>query len=335
MAEAQRHAARLRALAHALHERRDDRRPRAPGDVEARHRVAVLGRQIAAALGPADDREPAHAPRVQPGRASRRRRRRRRPPPTCAASDPPSRSKPAVPIQSCSARSWLSRMRMRRCSGESTNISPPNDQNACPPSDCSPSWSSRITRLPGVDQLAGRDQPGQPAADDDHIRVHAFLSRPLPAGVCGLSSRRSRPARAASRGRARASRPPPALTSRDDALASRGVAHAVPSRPVPGSRPADSRSRSAGRALRSSHMEERASRIDRQHAAAPRRRNSQSGQPQDARDHAAARTPSMPRRLDAGGLQHARAPPRSARASMQAPAPVRKLRRQRQAATAH
>ena len=41
--------------------------PGAPGDVEARHRVAVPDRAVAAALGPADHREEAHALRVQPG----------------------------------------------------------------------------------------------------------------------------------------------------------------------------------------------------------------------------------------------------------------------------
>ena len=67
MAEAQRDEALLLALAHARDERRDDAGPGAPGDVEARHRVAVLGGRVAAALGPADDREPAQAPGVQPG----------------------------------------------------------------------------------------------------------------------------------------------------------------------------------------------------------------------------------------------------------------------------
>ena len=48
-------------------ERRDDPGAGAPGDVEARDGVAVPGRGVAAALGPADDREPAHAALVQPG----------------------------------------------------------------------------------------------------------------------------------------------------------------------------------------------------------------------------------------------------------------------------
>ena len=57
MAEAERDEPALLGLAHAAHERLDHARPGAPGDMEARHRVAVSGRQIAAALGPADDRE--------------------------------------------------------------------------------------------------------------------------------------------------------------------------------------------------------------------------------------------------------------------------------------
>ena len=73
----------------------DDPGPGAPGDVEAGHRVAVPVGQVAAALGPADDRE-ATAPPCRAARtASRRPRSRRRPRPTGAASGPRARSKPA------------------------------------------------------------------------------------------------------------------------------------------------------------------------------------------------------------------------------------------------
>ena len=48
-------------------ERRDDARPGAPDDVEARHRVAVPGGGVPAALGPADDREEADALLLEPG----------------------------------------------------------------------------------------------------------------------------------------------------------------------------------------------------------------------------------------------------------------------------
>ncbi len=56
----------LRGLARAALERLDDAGAGAPGDVKARHRVAVAHRVIAAALGPADHREDAMAHRAQP-----------------------------------------------------------------------------------------------------------------------------------------------------------------------------------------------------------------------------------------------------------------------------
>ena len=43
------------------------------------------------------------------------------------------RSKYALPVQSCQASSRESLIPIRRCSGESTMNSPPNDQNAWPP----------------------------------------------------------------------------------------------------------------------------------------------------------------------------------------------------------
>ena len=77
-----------------------------------------------------------------------------------------------MPSQSCQASSCESWIRSRRCSGLSTRNSPPNDQNACPPSDASGSWSTQDHAPAGVGQLGGGDQPGEPAADDDHVGVH-------------------------------------------------------------------------------------------------------------------------------------------------------------------
>ena len=54
-------------LPHPPHERLQQRRSGAPDDVEPRHRVPVPVREVAAALGPADDREEADAQPVQPG----------------------------------------------------------------------------------------------------------------------------------------------------------------------------------------------------------------------------------------------------------------------------
>src|ERR1700733_4301099 len=66
MAEAQIDQAARPGLAHAAHERLEHAGPSAPGDVEARDRVAVSRRQVAAALGPAHVRHEAHALGVKP-----------------------------------------------------------------------------------------------------------------------------------------------------------------------------------------------------------------------------------------------------------------------------
>src|SRR3954451_1348036 len=52
---------------------------------------------------------------------------------------------------------------MRRCSGLSTNISPPSDQNAWPPKLASGSWSRRITRRPASASAAVATRPASPA----------------------------------------------------------------------------------------------------------------------------------------------------------------------------
>src|SRR4051794_40382962 len=52
---------------------------------------------------------------------------------------------------------------MRRCSGLSTSISPPSDQNAWPPRLPSGSWSSRRTRRPASASSAVATRPASPA----------------------------------------------------------------------------------------------------------------------------------------------------------------------------
>src|SRR5215210_2501244 len=52
---------------------------------------------------------------------------------------------------------------MRRCSGLSTSISPPSDQNAWPPRLPSGSWSSRSTRRPASASSAVATRPASPA----------------------------------------------------------------------------------------------------------------------------------------------------------------------------
>src|SRR4051794_8546646 len=52
---------------------------------------------------------------------------------------------------------------MRRCSGLSTNIRPPSDQNAWPPKLASGSWSTTITRRPASASSAVATRPASPA----------------------------------------------------------------------------------------------------------------------------------------------------------------------------
>src|SRR5690606_17518621 len=73
------------------------------------------------------------------------------------------RSYAAVPSQSCQANSYESLIPMARCSGESTKNNPPNDQNACPPMDCSPSWSRSNTFLPARASSVVATSPASPA----------------------------------------------------------------------------------------------------------------------------------------------------------------------------
>ena len=98
----------------------------APGDVEARHRVAVAVGAPVAALGPADDREEPVTLLVQPRALLAGREVRRRPRPTCAARGPRRRSNcgRAHPVLQSRARRQ-SLMPIRRCSGLSTRNRPP------------------------------------------------------------------------------------------------------------------------------------------------------------------------------------------------------------------
>src|SRR3954449_5622700 len=67
MAETELDQATLLRRAHPALERLDDARTGAPRDVEARHRVAMAGCGVSAALGPADDGKDAVPHLVQPG----------------------------------------------------------------------------------------------------------------------------------------------------------------------------------------------------------------------------------------------------------------------------
>ena len=134
----------------------------APGDVEARHRVAVPVGAAVAALGPADDREEPVPLLAQPGPLLAGGEVDVRLGPARAASGPRRgrtarcRASPAGPAR----RESL--MPIRRCSGLSTRNSPPSDQNAWPP---------RTARAPGrararparVGHFAAAARPASPA----------------------------------------------------------------------------------------------------------------------------------------------------------------------------
>ena len=63
-------------------------------------------------------------------------------------------------------------MRMRRCSGLSTNISPPSDHHAWPPRHASGSWSSRITRRPASASSAVATSPASPPPTTIDVSLH-------------------------------------------------------------------------------------------------------------------------------------------------------------------
>src|SRR5205823_5321724 len=75
MAELEAQPAAAGGFARPALERLDDARPGAPGDVKARHRIAVAHRVVAAALGPADHGKAAMAHRAQPVALFARRER--------------------------------------------------------------------------------------------------------------------------------------------------------------------------------------------------------------------------------------------------------------------
>ena len=176
-------------LAHAPDERLDDAGAGAPGDVEARHRVAVPVGEVAAALGPADDREPAARPARAARRASRRRRSRRRPRPSGAASASSARSNPAVPSQSCQASSsgvldahpaLLGGVDEEQAAERPERLAAERRLGLLVEQDHPPA---------GVGELGGGDQPGQPGPDDDDIGVGIRIGHPRELTLARWASR--------------------------------------------------------------------------------------------------------------------------------------------------
>ena len=145
-------------------ERLDDPGPGAPGDVEPRHAVAGAAGVVAAALGPADDRDDASAPWRRARRASPRRPTRRRPWPTGAATrlpagrSPPCRASPARPgpAESRDAAAAAARASRRR-TARRTTTTPARRGTARAPGRAS------STRRPASAASAAATRPASPA----------------------------------------------------------------------------------------------------------------------------------------------------------------------------
>ncbi len=198
MAEAQRGEPLLLALAHAGDERGNDAGPGAPGDVEARHRVAVLGGRVAAALGPADDREPAQAPGVQPGALLGRGE-------GDIGLGPLAGPEVLLAVEAGRAQPVLQGKVVAIADAHAPLLGRVDEEQAAERPERLA--AQRLLRLlieqdhlaPGLDQLGRGDQPGKPAADDDGIRVH--LPLPAPAGLNACLPPAPAPSRASLRRR--------------------------------------------------------------------------------------------------------------------------------------
>ena len=153
---------RLRRIAEPTREDVHDGRPCPPGDVEARHRVAVSACVIATALGPADQCERPQAALTQPAALLPRRK-------IHVGVRPLPRPVVLGPVETGGAQPVLQRQLVavadpsRRCSGLSTKNSPPNDQNAWPPMLSAFSWSTIRTRRPRSTSSHAATRPARPA----------------------------------------------------------------------------------------------------------------------------------------------------------------------------
>src|SRR6185437_6797883 len=149
----------------------DDSGSGAPGDVEARDRVAVAVGEVAAAFGPADDREEAHALGVQPGAllggGEIHVSLGPAPRPVVLFAVEAGAAQPVLPGQLvgvADAHPALFRGIDEEQSAEGPErLAAERGLRFLLDEDHPPS---------GVGQFGGRHQPGKPASDHDDIRVH-------------------------------------------------------------------------------------------------------------------------------------------------------------------
>src|SRR5262245_33265059 len=196
MPEAQREEALLLALAHAGHERGEDAGPRAPGDMEARHRVAVLGGRVAATLGPADDREPAQTAGMQPGALLARGKRD-------VGLRPFARHEVLLAVEARRAQPVLQGKIVAVADAHAPLLGRADEEQPAERPEGLP--TQRLLRLlveqddaaAGLDQLGRGDKSRKPASDHDGICVHTRPRRQLTLATC-VGPRRGEPAPALS-----------------------------------------------------------------------------------------------------------------------------------------
>ena len=179
-------------LAHPALERRHHAGAGAPGDVEARHRVAVAVGVVAAALGPARVGDPAHALAVQP-RA------------LLAGAEahvglgPLARPLVLGPVEGRGAHPVLQRQLVGVLDAHPALLGAVDEHQ---PAQRPERLAAQVRLgllveqehlLAGVGQLGGGHQPGQAAADHDHVGVVAH-ARGAGSGQRPVAARASAPA---------------------------------------------------------------------------------------------------------------------------------------------
>jgi hypothetical protein len=161
----------LVALADDPLERLDESGPGAPRDVEAGDRVAVPAGQAAAALGPADDREDAVPPLLEPAALLARRE-------VHVRLGPAPRPQVLVAVELGAAGPVLERQVDRVLDAHASLLGRVDEEQAAerPEGLAAQTLLSLLVdqddSAPRLDQLRGGHEPGQTSTDDDHISIH-------------------------------------------------------------------------------------------------------------------------------------------------------------------
>jgi hypothetical protein len=156
--------------AHPAGEGLDEARPGAPDDVEARHRVAVAGGGVAAALGPADDREEADALLAQPRPLLPRGELQ-------VGLGPPARPVVLRAVEAGGAEPVLPGQLERVAHPEPALLGRVDEEQPAegPPGLPAEGLLGLLVEqdhpLPRIGQLRGGDQPGQPCPHHDDVGV--------------------------------------------------------------------------------------------------------------------------------------------------------------------